>query len=162
MNHYISFVCCVLCAGVALAGEDAATRITQIEQELTALRQQTRTSPDVQRLQSTAKAAQEAYEVAEKETSGVAQLDIQMDKLRKELRALTKQRNEHLRANASVLDAKRQAWMDAEDVASKALRGGARGTELLRERTTLLRALDPRKEELPTTEPAATAPDVKE
>ena len=137
------FICAFLLSASALPDESPTNRLAAVRAELRTVLAEARTAPETVRLGVAAERAREALERAERETPGIAELDAQMTEVRDTLRALQRQRNAKLRANAPELDAKRAARESAARAYGEARRGGERGNALLRERNALMRLLYP-------------------
>lgn len=143
MNKMILFLSFVLIASAAVAADADADRLAAIVTELRQVMSESRASKTTLSLKRAADEAQLALEQAEQTTAGIAEIDVRIAELREQMGKLYSERRAKLKANSSVLDARRVALEEAQAAYALARRGGPRGEALLRERNSLLRELPP-------------------
>jgi len=136
-------LCALILAANVVAEESAGDRLADVRSELDDALAAATAAPETIDLRAKAEEARKALEEAEKQTPGVPEIDAKMAETRKTLRALQRDRNVKLRANAEKLDAMRAELEEAERAYGKACRGGEKGMALLLKRNALLRQLDP-------------------
>ena len=143
MNRAILIVT-LLTATHALAQDRAAVQAqadqlgSTLCERVSALRQ----TPQAQALEKAVEAAKADYEATEAGLPGVPELDAQLRQCLDQIRALREKRNELLRKNEALLEAKRRAVEAAEAAGANAVFGDAQVKELIAQRQALAKQLD--------------------